>query len=592
MTMSFKTNELLRSLGIRRVIWIDDVFDSSLDNVKAALLRDPTPLHNLELPAFSAAMKAENDIDRFDRLLGTALEATTEADLRELKDEIRRLAAVRENELSYIDSPKTDLPVETIELACKILNVAAEDRVSFESGLSLIQSAKSEDDNNAVAYIVDLQDALRRADIGAAAGVEVLKRIYARQRSERVFVLTHEALIETESEKEDQIVQALGDALIGHPYPCVISKVRINKADPEALAEGLQIALKRSSLRREIFNVCSEAQEKAATAINKTRAEMSKIPPEELDSFFVKRAISEGASDLHMIERIISAQVSIGLQEMFTDNEAVRSSISVMRMLRDVPLTAPAIAKHPVIEKFRLDETWESGDFLKASYSPLGLGDIFETIEGTKRRFILLGQPCDLMLRDNGNRSGHVSDLVEVTDLIAGHSDQRHVYAARKTIDLRISADGGYLQFDFRNSSPARLEILDLVSYNSNGEVKIVSSQPILDSLLPGQVKALQKALKFLAAVTPKPKQKPAELELSRTKCALTLRTDKPFNAICSPKLLKNGAETSLLWNLKRIGRLRSPHVDVLIDQQMAILNRRAFDVDYLPDTKPVKVDS
>jgi hypothetical protein len=189
------------------------------------------------------------------------------------------------------------------------------------------------------------------------------------------------------------------------------------------------------------------------------------------------------------------------------------------------------------------------------------------------------------MLRENGNRSGFVSDLVEFTDLGAGHSDDVNVYAARKVIDLRIASSGGYLQFDFRKASPARMEILDLASYNAEGEVKIVSGQTSSDALLPGQAKGLEKALKFLATAA-KNKPKPVELELARAKGALTLRTDSPFNAICSPKLLKKGSENSLVWNLKRVGRLRSPHVEVLVDQQMAILNRRALEVDYLPDTK------
>jgi hypothetical protein len=194
-------------------------------------------------------------------------------------------------------------------------------------------------------------------------------------------------------------------------------------------------------------------------------------------------------------------------------------------------------------------------------------------------------------LRKDGTRSAQFGELVGFATESRPHSAERNVEAGRKSIDLKVAKDGGYLKFDFWKASPVRLEILDLATFNPNGEVKIEQGQVGSEALLPGQRKGLTKVTKMLNAAIPKEKRKQKDIEKSRAKCQLTMRTDSPFNTICMPDFPEDGGPKMLEWNIMRTGRLRSPYVDVLIDQQLAILNRRAMDIDYLPDVKSKETD-
>lgn len=583
------THKLLDDLGFERVIWIDDFFEISVDHIKGSLMLNPEILKGLAVTGFETAIELSADMEnigRFETELINALSNVSVSDLETLNEGIRNYAALLENNESTVDSPDHDLGKDSILAACKILRVDEGDRLGFEKGLLLLENL-TQDGKKEIAFVVDLQNAFQAEGrgSGAEAGIEVLKKIYAREVSETVFVLTHEASIETEAEKEAQIAEKITEETVDKPIPCVIAKERIAVNTEKELCAGIQVAMKRASLRHEVFRVGKAAEKNAALAIKEARANMCMIPPEELDGFFVKRAIMDGASDLHMIERIFTAQAASSIRNMFVEDEEVKTALQRMRILRDVQLQPSSHTTHPVITKFRQDEIWYEGDFLRAGYAPLVQGDVFTTINDPKRTFILLGQPCDITLRNNGKRSAFSCELVEFKHLDEAVSPfAGSVSGDRKTIDLRVGENQSSMRFDFRNASATRLDILDLATFNAGGEVKIMSDQEAEVGLLPGQKKAQERASKLFNSIVSAEKKKPAEIAKAWAQCRLVLQTDRPFNKIAMPEMKENDNIKSLDWNLIRICRLRSPYVDILIDQQLALLSRRALDIDYLPE--------
>ena len=265
------------------------------------------------------------------------MNAASQTDLATLNAAIRNRAAHEENEQSDVPSPDEDLPSDTILAACKMLRVEEDDRLGFEAGLARLETLG--DNEGQVSFVVDLQDAFQAQGIGATAGVNVLKKLYSRDQLETVFVLTHETEAATEAIKEAEIADQLGEELAAKPAPCVISKQRISVNNEAELSAGIQVALKRASLRTEIYRVGQAAEEQAASAISAARRRMCTIPPEELDSSFVERAIKEGVSDLHMIERIYSAQVANRMRNMFVQNDVVKTAVSRIRRVRNVAIS-------------------------------------------------------------------------------------------------------------------------------------------------------------------------------------------------------------------------------------------------------------
>ncbi len=593
MSAECNPRELLDKLGIERVVWIDDMFDQTIDNLFEALKKTPKII--VEMPGFEEAASIldedgfPTDEGQFEDRLRSGLESLSQEDQAELNKRVRKQGAYEEGQSSKIPSEPEDLATETAKAICEMLGINDEDCRGFEDGRQLVNSGFGEA-SHCVAIIVDMQNAMQGSGLGDQAGLEILNRVYTREGEEMVFVLTHESAPDRESDKEEQIVNSLEEAEIAQRFPCVISKQRLQNKSGEALSNELKIALKRSSLRREVYRVSTNAKKVVSEAVEKTRDSMCKIPPEELDYAFVKRAVNEGVSDLHMIERIITGQVSKSIKKMFVDHRDMHER---MRMIRSIQIDKPAEIRHEAIENFRYDEIWDEGDFLEASHAPLAIGDVFETVAGdVKRRFILLGQPCDLMLRSDGKRSAQFGEFVSFSEIANDHFKGNTVYAGRKTIDLLIGEGGQYLRFDFRKSSAVDLRILELATLNKSGRVLLSNDLVTEESLLPGQIKALKTAKKFLATVISAHEnsvKKPEELRKIDAHCTLTLNKEAPFNSIYTPYskgFYKEGDAAALDWNLKRCGRLRSPYVDILADQHVALLNRRAIDIDYLEEPK------
>lgn len=571
---------LLEQLGIKRVIWIDDHFDNSIEHLFEAIKRTPQIVKSM--PYLETTVELLDDDGEpygegeFEQAVRKTLEGLKPEENGALHEFLRKHAAVEEGKESEIASPTEDLEAETATAICQMLGINEADCRGFEDGLSLINKTEVEGSTN-TAIIVDMQNSLQGAGLGNQAGLRILEAIYARSGDEMVFVLTQEAFPETESEREAKIVEDLKSA---QRFPSVISKNRLKNKSNEELEGALKIALKRSALRREVYNVGERAKSVVAESLVKTRDIMCQIPPEDLDHAFVQRAISEGVSDLHMIERIISAQVSKSVKRMFVEDQEMHGR---MRMLRRIQIGTPAVSRHNVIEQFRHDEIWEDGDFLAAGRAPLAHGDVFETVSGdTKRRFILLGQPCDIALRQDGKRSGRgkVGDLLSYVDADGKPTSER-------STDLQVGIGGRFVRFNFHQISPSQLDLLDLATFNATGHVLIRSDQEPDGTLLVGQAKQLANQKKLLKAVVDarrKVRDKPEDLRRADTKCKLTLRFDGHFNSICTPTFSEANGVSKLDWNLRRTGRLCSPYVDKLMDDHMAHLGRRAFEIDYLDE--------
>ena len=77
---------------------------------------------------------------------------------------------------------------------------------------------------------------------------------------------------------------------------------------------------------------------------------------------------------------------------------------------------------NPYSERFKLrhKEIYEGGDLINGLRKPIDNGDIFEITEGEKKskKFILVAQECDLMVRGkDGNRGARAAVLLQIEPL-------------------------------------------------------------------------------------------------------------------------------------------------------------------------------
>ena len=69
-------------------------------------------------------------------------------------------------------------------------------------------------------------------------------------------------------------------------------------------------------------------------------------------------------------------------------------------------------------------ERYELAEYLNAHYVPIELGDIFQKTGDSAKRYVLLAQPCDLMVRTDGKRNPFINEGV-LAEIVTGPMDDR-----------------------------------------------------------------------------------------------------------------------------------------------------------------------
>lgn len=112
-------------------------------------------------------------------------------------------------------------------------------------------------------------------------------------------------------------------------------------------------------------------------------------------------------------------------------------------------------------------ELFDPPELLNPTHIPTDLGDIFEV--GSEQYYILLAQPCDLMIR--GHARPDTATLVKIQTYEATDDDPAEISNFR----LRhfVSQPGNKTFVRFRNSFHVSLTVLDLAVFDDEGRCRI-----------------------------------------------------------------------------------------------------------------------
>lgn len=583
--MTIQVSQALEILGAKRVIWIDDRFNTTpvqlatvlTNSLEIALACEFAELHD----AFSAY-----EIDP-----AGALQAVTQilTDLRpERFEEIKTAFFVQEGEQKAF--PTNELSIDVIASACKLLNVADVDRWTFEKADQDLPALCAAGDGE-LSYIVDLNE----AGGSKTRGLEMLQILWEGNSKGTAFILTHETDIAGEGKKEiDLRTDMAKDGGLGVPI-CVIAKERLSGAEGDGIEEALKIGLKRAGLRRSLHQVLDRARGKLQAAIDSASWSLLSVPPETLESHVFERGYKEGVSELHVVERAISAHLGKEAREFFGVDDLVLESAQRLRALRSIPLKGDSSVIDPHLAAFREAEVWESDELLNRALTPIACGDVFELdkdeqgTKASKQKFVLLGQPCDISIRpEQGKRAQDSAFLVPLkTKTKSGEKAEQK----EKEPLLPFSLGGEQWACDFRNTSVARLSILDLASFRADGRVRVDEDHAAPSGMLVGQQKVYDERTKFVAAALDDPSLRPPAGAFSFA-FQLTFASSGAFKHIHSPTFEDVSSEKvnkktitrpkRATWRLRRCGRIRMPYAAALLDQYTSVMTRHAFDLDFM----------
>jgi hypothetical protein len=567
------------ALGITRIIWIDDAFYQRSAELENLIARYPDVAAEFDELAGLIAAREFRDVDA-----ELAEQVADMSDDRQvaLRDALLAADAVRD--------PGEELPRDALEAVCGVLGVDPADRLAFDAGEHIIAQIGA-DGAADVVFVVDLKDAGGPAD----RGLDLLRRLDEVRFAGVTFILTHEAILPTESEQEAELTLRLADQGVTGMPVTVIAKDRL--AGGDAVEETFVVALKRAGLRHALRPVLAMATQVVGSALSEVIAELLALEPERLERYVYGRGQAEGESELHVIERALTARMSRALRTFMATDDAAADATRKLRALEGVALETTAADPGDLLEKLRQAEMWDEGEVVNQALRPLANGDVFELdpaepgVVSSEKLFVLLAQPCDVILRPKGTRDAEVGMLVPISPALPNKAppDPQEIDVADgdKDPELPFRLLGQRYRMRLREIAYVRLSVLDLAAFRTDGRVVVEKGQVPPAGLLKGAAAVYAVRTEVAAAELAKPAPTGAPAPLADERLLLTMSDVSPWRqsrmAVHVPRVTKEGLtlRQRVTWRLRRKGRVRPPYSTFMLERVLGLLGRRAFDNDY-----------
>ena len=311
-------------------------------------------------------------------------------------------------------------------------------------------------------------------------------------------------------------------------------------------------------------------RESFATSIEKAIERLGKIDPYEFEQIVCVSSLIEGVWEPDTLARIFAVYHRIAVRQSIHAHEKVYEIANNLRKLSRVPTGGWGEDTPRAVELRRLEWFEEAAD-LNEQLSPIELGDIFMVESRPEKRYILVSQPCDLMVRKDGKRDGTVQNglLLEVSkwkgDEAKSFGFMLDFFEAH--VDWRVN---------LREVTTIALEILDLASLQTDGRSE-VSVQHETPTKLNDAWTARAPRLREWAQKVIRRSSELVKLGLEKKeadKIASHLWLGKFASCVTDEK-----AE-SIRYNIIRVGRLRQPRAGALLSRYANAMAREAFEHD------------
>ena len=352
-----------------------------------------------------------------------------------------------------------------------------------------------------------------------------------------------------------------------------LSKDRL-RGDPMEFADGLKMTVlnyTRERLSRQVTDVTKEASEKAQQQVND-------IGVYDFEHIVIRSSEGEGVWEPDTLFRLFDLFRYNAFRAMVLDPErrvSLYGDIERMRAIRDIR-TSDLQQDCPSdrVRQIQHDELFDAAELLNPAHQPIDLGDIFEV--GGEQYYILLAQPCDLMVR----RSGRIDmvTLVQIQTYAATTDDPKGISSFRLNYFENQPEKKTFVKF--RNSFQISLNVLDLAAFNHDGQCRIplfdadANEFPALHKPWRRRFEVLQRYHQATHQAFQKIPYLCASNYQKRALKHLLLCSDKDID-------LSYDANGSFEFGIRRVGRYRVPLSTQLLSAYFSFLSRNPQEHDF-----------
>jgi len=386
----------------------------------------------------------------------------------------------------------------------------------------------------------------------------------------------------------------------------VLAKSRLDK--PEVFGDGLKKVL--------LNTYCEQVKSKTIEIIQAAQAatidELLKLDTYDFDYTVFKTSNTEGVWEPETLLRITDVIFRDAVRAQMLQSNYVSSMNKHICSAKEIANVEFKIENpgEPYKTRFKLrnQEIYEPGEYVNKLRKPIENGDIFLVTDGElkDKKFILVGQECDLMVRgkieDKGERGARSATLLEIEDLsesqlIAEISRKynseikkkkflNHFYADRFRLDYFKPGTNDLGLVHFSKSITVDLNVLDLIVFNEVGEATLDLSAPDFKSEFHNfawnsRYELINKEFKGLAQILDT--KYAAILGLADADIRTLIQADinRQFAFIQKAGIQVNYQNNKFSFGLNRIVRLRHPKSKHLLDRYYLHLARLAEQHDF-----------
>jgi hypothetical protein len=331
--------------------------------------------------------------------------------------------------------------------------------------------------------------------------------------------------------------------------------------------QSLKVALLTPRLD-DLLKVVSEALTAAhQAAIDGLKA----ISPYELERLVFAFSQREGVWEPETLLRLANISTRKRALAALRGDLSIHFRVSEARRIasfKTTEVSATTEQAAATARRLQHDEVFEEGDYVNVVHLPLELGDVFRK-RTSDTRFILMAQPCDLMVRAGGRRTPEPEFLTLVRI-----QDSRPDTNPRNWHEISFfNADGSSTFALLNRPSLVPAEALDLCVYNPNGSVELHIEQSSPQRVTPHWDARFERQRKWAASCA----AKVLAVEDQNTRALVTRAVFRcSEDSLCRGRITGNNKVVE--FNMVRVGRLRQPASLELLGTFLAYQGRMAFE--------------
>jgi hypothetical protein len=559
-------SELLKNLSIGQVFCIDDIYAQqwTIEDIQVAQLEMEPPSLLAIMPELGATIPDDRDVRRQQfRLAWQKLTTEKQSDLTK-------------KILTHTTGKDQPTPND-YGVATTLQEIIGQGRlVALSPADWQKQEAEIVAKAATVRSLVLFDQDLSLAGGSATGGMGLIKNLLGKDTSANLLygLLTHTATMANQHERWEELSREPG---IERDRFIVVPKQWLNQ-DPVGFARMLKLVA--------LSPDCQKLKTKIKTLLEYASTAASKHV-DAISVFDFDHVVFRGSYD----EGLWEPDVLFRLHGMFHRTELRKSAhrdaelLTLLEKLRTVSLIPTNCETNPSPSSWRLQQQdmYEPGDYINGLHLPIEVGDIFQKTDGgSTKSFVLVGQPCDLMVRSDGKRSPEITDviLLEIAPL-----ETQKAYTEILPYFGEDRSKQHYAMF--RRVHVVDPCVLDLCVFNNDGAATMDLSAVCPSLVAPAWKKRFAVARRKAESIVKRydtfanqKVQDKTNADAVRQELIKLFPPSVSNSGVFKGTVVLGATGGRIVFNCKRVKRLCRPRAIALASQYSTCFNRPAFDRD------------